>query len=318
MHFFWRKLLRFILVVVAVSAVTFLMVNILPGDVAYVVGGEDATAEDIDAIRKDLGLDRNILIRYAAWLGNVVRADLGSSYLTREPVLDAILSRLPVTLELLIISQCLALILALPAGIVSAYRNGTIIDRCISGIGFATLSIPSFIMALLSIYLFSIHLRWLPATGYTPFLEGPWANIKSFMLPAMSIALIEWVVLMRVLRSDMITTLQQNYILMARAKGLPPLKILLQHALRPSSFTLITVFGIQVGRLLGEAVIIETIFALPGIGRLLVNAIYARDYLMVQGCILLITIGYVVVNSMVDILYALLDPRVRTEGIHEG
>ena len=316
MHLIWRKLLRFLFVVLAVTAITFLMVNILPGDVAYVVGGADATLEDIEALRKDIGLERNLLIRYFLWLGNTVRGDLGVSYLTGEPVLDAICSRLPVTIELLIISQCIALLLALPAGIASAYRNGSVFDRLVSGIGFATLSIPSFVMSLLTIYLFSIQLRWLPATGYTPFLDGPWANIKSFVLPALSIALIEWVVLMRVLRSDMITTLQQNYILMARAKGLPPWRVLLKHALRPSSFTLITVFGIQVGRYLGEAVIVETIFALPGIGRLLINAIYARDYLMVQGCILLITICYVAINSVVDILYTLLDPRIRTEGTH--
>jgi peptide/nickel transport system permease protein len=173
-------------------------------------------------------------------------------------------------------------------------------------------------MALVGIYLFAIQLRWLPATGYTPLSYGFWANIRSFMLPALSIALVEWVVLMRVLRSDMITTLQQNYILMARAKGLPPWKVLLHHALRPSSFTLVTVLGMQIGRLLGGAVIIETIFALPGIGRLMVNAIYARDYMVVQGCIILITIGYVVINTIVDILYHILDPRIRTEPSHAG
>jgi peptide/nickel transport system permease protein len=313
-----RKLLRFILVVLAVTAITFLMVNLLPGDVAYMIGGEGATGEDIQAIREDLGLDRNMVIRYLAWLGNIIRGDLGKSYMTREPVLNAILARLPVTLELLVISQLLALLLALPAGIISAYRSGSFTDRLISTGGFATVSIPSFVMALVTIYLFSIRLRWLPATGYTPFFDGPWANIKSFILPALSIAFIEWVVLMRVLRSDMITTLQQNYILMAKAKGLPPWKILLQHALRSSSFTLITVFGIQVGRLLGEAVIVETIFALPGIGRLLVDAIYARDYLMVQGCVLLITIGYVTINSAVDMLYAVLDPRIRAEASNAG
>jgi len=311
-----RKLLRFVLVVLAVSAITFFMVNLLPGDVAYVVGGEDATLEDIEAIRRDLGLDRNILGRYFVWLGNALGGDLGVSYLTGESVLDAIVSRLPVTIELILVSQCLALLLALPAGIVSAYRSGRMLDRCISSIGFATLSIPSFVMALLAIFLFSIQLRWLPATGYTPFFDGPWANIKSFILPALSIALIEWVVLMRVLRSDMITTLQQNYILMARAKGLPPWRVLLQHALRPSSFTFITILGIQIGRYIGEAVIIETIFALPGIGRLMVSAIYARDYLMVQGCILLITVGYVAINSAVDIIYILLDPRIRAGGSH--
>lgn len=318
MQLIGKKLLRFLGVALAVTAITFLMVNLLPGDVSYLIAGEAATQEDVQAIREELGLNRHLAVRYGLWLMQVLKGDLGRSYLTHEPVAGTILARLPVTLELLVISQLLALLLALPTGILSAYRSGSPVDRLIGTAGFATMSVPGFVMALVTIYFFSIRLRWLPATGYTPFLEDPWANLKSFVLPALSIALIEWVVLMRVLRTDMITTLQQNYILMARAKGLPPWRILLQHAFRPSSFTLITVFGIQVGRLLGEAVIVETVFALPGVGRLLINAIYARDYPLVQGCVLLITVGYVAVNSIVDMAYAILDPRVRTELPHAG
>jgi peptide/nickel transport system permease protein len=318
MQILGKKACRLVLVVLAVSALTFLMINFLPGDVAYIIGGEEATSADIEAIRKNLGLDQNIVVRYIAWLKNAASGDLGESYLTREPVLGTIIARLPVTLELLIISQCLALILALPLGIVSAYRSNSMVDTLINGIGFATLSIPSFVMALLTIYLFSIKLRWLPATGYIPLSVNIGANLKSFVLPGLSIAMIEWVLLMRVLRSDMITTLGQNYILMAKAKGLPPWRVLLQHALRPSSFTLITVLGIQIGRHLGEAVIVETIFALPGIGRLLIDSIYARDYQMFQGCVLFITISYVIINSVVDLLYTVLDPRIRTEGGHAG
>ena len=318
MRFVSKKIGRLLLVVLAVAALTFLMVNILPGDVADMIGGQGASPEDIEAIRRDLGLDRNILVRFVSWLGDLIQGDLGESYLTGEPVLHIILTRLPVTVELLVISQLFTLLLALPAGIFSAYRSGSFFDRLISIGGFATLSVPSFVMALVGIYLFAIQLHWLPATGYTSLELGFWANIRSFILPALSIALIEWVALMRVLRSDMITTLQQNYILMAKAKGLPPWKVLLHHALRPSSFTLVTILGIQIGRLLGGAVIIETIFALPGIGRLLVNAIYARDYMVVQGCILLITIGYVAINTIVDILYLILDPRIRTEPSNGG
>ena len=318
MGFIWNKIVRLVLVVLAVTALTFLMVNLLPGDVADMIGGQGASQEDVQTIRQDLGLDRNILVRYVTWLGHLIQGDLGQSYLTQESVLRVIMTRLPVTVELLVISQFFTLLLALPAGIFSAYRNGSFLDRLISICGFATLSIPGFVMALVGIYLFAIQLRWLPATGYTPLSYGFWANIRSFILPTLSIALIEWVVLMRVLRSDMITTLQQNYILMARAKGLPPWKVLVHHALRPSSFTLVTVLGMQIGRLLGGAVIIETIFALPGIGRLMVNAIYARDYMVVQGCIILITIGYVVINTIVDILYNILDPRIRTEPSHAG
>ena len=318
MRFIWKSILRLILIVLAVTALTFLMVNILPGDAAYTIGGPSATLDDIQAIRKDLGLDRHILVRYITWLGQMIQGDLGKSYLSQEPVLEVIMARLPVTLELLVISQFLALLLALPTGLICAYRSGSLIDRLISIGGFATLSIPSFVMALIAIYLFAIQLRWLPATGYSPLSYGIGINIKGFVLPALSLALIEWVALMRVLRSDMITTLQQNFILMARAKGLPPWKVLLHHALRPSSFTLVTVLGLQIGRLIGGAVIIETIFALPGIGRLLVNAIYARDYMVVQGCILLITIGYVTINTAVDLLYHLLDPRIRREPSHAG
>jgi peptide/nickel transport system permease protein len=311
-----KKILRFVLVAVVVSAITFLMLNLLPGDVAYLIAGEDATAEDVLAVKAELGLDRPIWVRYGVWLGNALRGDLGTSYLTHEPVFDAIVARLPVTLELIVLSQLIALLLAVPTGIFSAYRHNTMTDRLISGASFATLSIPSFVMALLAIYFFAIRLKWLPATGYIPITQGLWANLRCFILPGFSIALIEWVVLMRVLRSDMVTTLQQNYILMARSKGLPPWKVLLHHALRPSSFTLITVLGLQIGRHIGEAVIVETIFALPGIGRLLVHAIYARDFLMVQGCILLVTIAYVSINTMVDIAYAILDPRIRTEATH--
>ena len=306
-----RKFARLALVLVAVSALTFGMLNMLPGDVAYVVGGVEATQQDVQQIRQDLGLDHHPVLRYVTWAKRALQGDLGRSYLTGEAVLTSILERLPVTIELIFLSQLLALCLAVPAGVLSACRSNTSADRLINGIGFATLSIPSFVMALLAVYLFSIHLQWLPATGYAPLSEGLWTNIRSLILPGFSIALIEWVVLMRVLRSDMITTLQQDFILMARAKGLPPWKVLLHHALRPSSFTLLTILGIQVGRHIGEAVIVETIFALPGIGRLLLNAIFNRDYMLVQGCTLLITTGYVTINALIDVAYGILDPRIR-------
>lgn len=312
-----KKALRLVAVLFAVTAFAFLMVNLLPGDVAHVVAGEDATPEQIEAIRKDLGLHHGLVVRYFHWVGSILLGDWGVSYLTHEPVWDIILPRLPVTIELVLLSQGLALLLALPSGMASAFRNGKLLDRVIGCCGFATLSVPSFVMALFTIYLFSIRLGWLPATGFTPLSEGLTVNLKSLVLPSLSIALIEWVVLMRVLRSDMISTLRQNFILMARAKGLPPRRVLLTHALRPSSYTFITIYGIQVGRLLGEAVIVETIFALPGVGRLLVTSIYSRDYLVVQGCIVLITIGYVAVNSIVDMLYILIDPRIRSGDAHD-
>ena len=312
-----KKIIRLIFVLFAVSAITFLMVNLLPGDVAYVIGGEDATPEDIQAIREAFGFDRNIIVRYFDWLGKILQGDLGESYLTGEPILTAIASRLPITIELIIISQFIALALALPAGIYSAYRNNTFMDRIISGCGFTTLSIPSFVMALLLIFLFALQLKWLPATGYISLSEGVWANLQTFLLPSLSIALIEWVPLMRVLRTDMIITLQEDFIMVARAKGMPTWRILFRDALKPSSLTLVTILGLQIGHWISAAVIIEMIYALPGIGRLLVNAVFSRDFLMVQGCVLIITAAYVAINVLVDFLYTVLDPRIRRE-VHNG
>lgn len=308
-----KKIVRLCVILLAVSAITFAMVHLLPGDVAYVIGGENATVEDIQALREEMGLDKNIVARYIAWLGGILRGDLGESYLTREPVLGTIVTRLPVTVELILLSQVIALALALPAGIYSAHRNNTFRDRWISGIGFASLSVPSFVMALLLIFIFALRLKWFPATGYTPLTEGFWTNLQTFFLPSLSIALIEWVPLMRVLRSDMIVTLQEDFILVAKAKGMPTWRILCRDALKPSSLTLITILGLQIGHWIGAAVIIEMIYALPGIGRLLVDAVFSRDFFMVQGCVLVITVAYVIVNGLVDFLYFLLDPRLRRE-----
>lgn len=311
MNGYGRRLLHLMAVLLAVTALTFFMVDLLPGDAAFEIAGQDALQEDVAAIREELGLDRNVLVRYFKWLGEVATGNLGRSLLTREPVLEIVLSRLPVTLELMIISQLLTLILAIPAGIASAYRADTGLDRSLSTAAFATMSVPVFVMALLLVFVFSLKLRWLPATGYVPLSAGLWPNLKSLILPAFSITLVEWVPLMRVLRSDMITILQEDFILMARSKGLPTARILFRHALRPSLFTLITVLGLHIGHMIGGAVIVEWIFALPGMGRLLITAIFNRDAILVQGCILFATVGYVVTNFCVDLLYTIMDPRVR-------
>jgi peptide/nickel transport system permease protein len=309
-----KKALHLALAVFVVSAITFLMVDLLPGDVSYRIAGEAGTAEDVRAIREELGLDRNLAVRYAAWVTDAFRGDLGVSHLTGEPVTEAILARLPVTLELMIVAQWFALVLSLPAGLYSGYRPRSGADRVLGSAAFALMSIPVFVMALVLIFLFAVKLRWFPATGYVPLSDGLPANLRSVLLPALSIALVEWVPLMRVLRSDLIATLREDFILMARSKGLPTRTILFRHALRPSLFTLITIFGIQIGHLIGGTVIVETIFALPGIGRLLIGAIFNRDFIMVQGCVLFITVAYVAVNFLVDLSYVLLDPRLRKEG----
>jgi peptide/nickel transport system permease protein len=316
MTFLRKKIAHLVLVVFVVSIFSFLLVDLLPADVAYELAGYDATLEEVESLREQLGLNDPIIMRYGRWLGGVFQGDLGVSLLNREPVWQAITARLPVTLELLFITQIFALLLAIPAGIFAAHRAETRSDRALGSIGFGLISIPSFAMAMLLIFLFSLQLKWLPATGYTPLSAGLWQNLEGFILPALAIALAEWVPLMRVLRSDMITTLQEDYILLAKSQGLPTRRILFRHALRPSCFTLLTIFGLQVGHLIGGALIIETVFALPGIGRLMIGAIFAQDSTIVQGCVLFITTGYLVINFLVDLGYRLLDPRIGSEQTH--
>lgn len=316
MMFLWKKILHLLLVVFIVSILSFLLVDLLPADVAYELAGFDTTLEEVEELREQLGLNDPVVMRYGRWLAGVFQGDLGVSLLNREPVWHAIVARLPVTLELLLLAQLIALLLAIPAGMFAAYNAESSSDHVLGITAFGLVSIPGFAMAILLIFIFSLQLKWFPATGYVPLAEGLWPNLRGFILPALAIALAEWVPLMRVLRSDMITTLQEDYILLARSQGLPTRRILLRHALRPSCFTLLTIFGLQVGHLIGGALIVETVFALPGIGRLMVEAIFAQDSTVIQGCVLFIATGYLLVNFIVDIGYSVLDPRIRAERTH--
>ena len=309
--FVGRRLIYLLPVLFAVTLLTFLIASLLPGDLAYTILGDQATPEKVEALRAQMGLDRPIWERYLLWLGHAVQGDLGRSFRTGEMVLGAVVDRLPVSLELMVIAEAMGLLIAIPLAILCAVKSGSALDRFLTGLAFGKLSLPPFMVAILLIYLFAVGLNWLPATGWVPFAEDPLANLRSFVLPALTLAIAEWPVLMRVLRSDMIATLQEDYIAMAKAKGLRPARILLVHALKPSSLTLVTVTGINIGRLIGGALIVETIFALPGIGRLLVGAIYARDFIILQGVVLFVATGFVVVNFIVDMLYAVLDPRIR-------
>jgi peptide/nickel transport system permease protein len=306
-----RRLVYLLPVLVAVSLLTFLIASLLPGDLAYVILGDQATPEKVAALRHDMGLDHPLWWRYISWLGHVLEGDFGRSFRTGQTVLQAVAERLPVSFELMLLAELGALVIGIPLAIACAVRSGGAFDRFMTGTAFGMLSVPAFLSAILLIYLFAVELRWLPATGYVPFAEDPIGNLRCFVLPSLTLALGEWPVLMRVLRSDMITTLQEDYIAMARAKGLKPSRILLVHALKPSSLTLVTVTGINIGRLIGGTVIVESIFALPGIGRLLIGAIYTRDLVILQGVVLVVACGYVLMNFIVDMLYAVLDPRIR-------
>jgi peptide/nickel transport system permease protein len=309
--FLARRLLYLLPVLLAVSLLTFLIASLLPGDLAYVILGDQATPDKVAALRHDMGLDQPIWWRFLSWLGHVLQGDFGRSFRTGQTVLQAVSERLPVSFELMLLAELTALVIGIPLAIACAVRSGSAFDRFVTGSAFGMLSLPAFLSAILLIYFFAVELRWLPATGYVPLSEDPLGNLRCFLLPALTLALGEWPVLMRVLRSDMIATLQEDYIAMARAKGLKPLRILLVHALKPSSLTLVTVTGINIGRLMGGTVIVESIFALPGIGRLLVGSIYTRDLIILQGAVLCVAVGYVVINFIVDLLYAVLDPRIR-------
>jgi peptide/nickel transport system permease protein len=306
-----HRLLYLTPVLFGVALLTFLIASLLPGDLASVLLGDQATPETLAAVRHDLGLDQPIAMRFVHWLGQVLQGDLGRSFRTGQTVIAAIVERLPVSMELMLLAQLGALAVAIPLAILCAVKQGGRFDRFVTGAAFASLSVPSMLSAILLIWLVAVKLQWLPATGYVPLAEDPLGNIRAFILPALTLASGEWPVLMRVLRSDMISTLQEDYIAMARAKGLKPSRILLVHALKPSSLTLVTVTGINIARLLGGAVIVEYIFAVPGIGRLLIGSIFTRDLVLLQGVVLFVGTGFVVVNLCVDMLYAVLDPRIR-------
>lgn len=306
-----RKLLRLIPVLLLVTAATFLLLNLLPGDVALAMLGNEATPAAIAQVRADLNLDQPLVLQYLQWLGGFLQGDLGRSYITRVPILEQIVDRLPVTIELMLLSQCLALLLAILAAILCTYKTGGRLDRLISSIALLLLAAPVFITAIVLMFIFALTLRWLPSTGYVPLTVDPLANLAHFALPALSIALVEFPVLFGVLRADLIKTLQQDFIALAKAKGLSPWFILVRHALRPSSFTLVTIAGLQIASAIAGALVVETIFGLPGVGRMLTGAVYNRDMMVVQGCVAVISVGYVLVNFAVDMIYAVLDPRIR-------
>ncbi|HEY2246461.1 MAG TPA: ABC transporter permease [Bradyrhizobium sp.] len=311
LFFVARRLLYLVPVLLAVSMLTFVIASLLPGDLAYVILGDQATPEKVEALRHDMGLDQPIALRYLGWLGHVLQGDLGRSFRTGQTVLQAVAERAPVSFELMLFAEIMGLLIGVPLAIVCAARSGGPFDRFMTGTAFGMLSVPAFLSAILLIYLFAVELGWLPATGYIPFTEDPIDNLRFMVLPALTLALAEWPGIMRVLRSDMIAALQEDYIALAKAKGLKPSRILFVHALKPSSLTLVTITGINIGRLIGGAVIVETIFALPGIGRLLVGAISTRDLIILQGVVLLVAAGFVIMNFIVDLLYAVLDPRIR-------
>jgi len=310
-----RRLAHLLAVLLAVTFLSFVVVDLLPGDAAVVVAGDNATPEQVQQVRESLHLDQPMLVRYVQWLGGVVTGDLGRSFRTGQPVAEALAERIPVSLELAIVAQVLALLVAVPLAVYSAYRPGRLVDRTSMTLGFAGAAMPQFVLGMVLIVAFAGGFSSiLPATGYTSFFEDPLRNLRSIILPCLTLMVAEAAVYRQLLRSDMISTLQEDFVLMARSKGLRPRAILLRHALRPSSFSLVTLSGVNLGRLIGGTVIVETLFAIPGLGQLIVQAVFNRDYLILQGALLFVAVAYVVINMVIDLLYLVLDPRVRRDG----
>ena len=312
------RLGRLASVLLAVTLLSFLLINLLPGDPTVAIlgpaaGDPVATRE----VRAQLNLDEPVPVRYVHWLGRAVHGDLGTSYFQNRPVVSAIAERLPFTIELMSLSLLLALGLAIPLGIGAARKPGGVFDRVTASSLFALLALPAFMLGILLIYVFAVKLNWLPATGQATWFHvgtGVVATPISILLPIITLAAGQLAVFARLLRSEMIITLRSDYIMVAKAKGISERRILLRHALRPSSFSLVTVVGISIGALMGGTVIVERMFALPGMGQLLVVSIFKRDYLLVQGGVVLISVAFVVANVAADILYSVLDPRVRAGG----
>jgi len=311
-RFVTGRLLQLIVVLLTVSAFSFLLLNLLPGNPVYTLLGPAATADSVAQLTQQLGLDKPVWQRYFIWLWNLLHGDLGSSYVNHQPVLLSIEQRLPVTFELILLSQIIALGISIPLGVLSAVRPNGLVDRVSSSAAFGLLSIPGFILAELLVYLLAVNFNLFPATGYVQFFDDPVENIRSLTLPALTLGLGSMAVYLRVLRTDMIATLQQDFITLAIAKGLPTRYILMRHAFRPSTFTLLTVAGLNVGTLIGGAFIIEYIFQLPGLGLLTIGSIYARDYLVVTATTVLVAGGFVTLNFVIDMLYVLLDPRIKS------
>jgi peptide/nickel transport system permease protein len=287
------------------------LLYIAPGDPAVVIAGDQATPEDVERIRTALGLDRPFLERFAEWSWRILHADLGTSMFTGMPVTQMIGQRLEPTLSLMVITLILSIIVAVPIGVIAAWKSGSWLDRAFMGMAVFGFSVPVFVVGYVLAYVFALELDWLPVQGYTPLSAGIWPWFENLILPSIALGCVYIALIARITRASMLEVLQQDYIRTAKAKGLGQSPILFIHALKNAAVPIITVIGIGVALLIGGAVVTESVFAIPGLGRLTIDAILRRDYPVIQGIVLLFSFVYVLVNLIVDLLYTIVDPRIR-------
>ncbi|KOP71925.1 ABC transporter permease [Cytobacillus solani] len=306
-----KRLLSLIPVLFVVAVVVFLIIHITPGDPASVMLGPEASPREVAELREELGLNLPLYQQFTSWLAGVVQGDFGWSIFMNEPVLQSFFSHLGPTLSLAIFAQLLAVVLAIPFGVIAAKRRGTIIDQTFMGGSLIGISVPSFLLGLLLILLFAVQLRWLPVAGYKPLDAGFFLHIRYLILPAIALGAMQAALIARMTRSSMLDILNANYIKTARSKGLKEKIIIYKHALRNAFIPILTVIGQTFGTLVAGAAVVETVFNIPGIGQLIVNSVERRDFAVIQGTILLVAISYVLINLVVDLLYGVIDPRVR-------
>jgi peptide/nickel transport system permease protein len=305
-----RRFLLTIPAMLAMSVIVFLMIRLIPGDPVLVILGLRSSPENIQTLREDLRLNDPLLVQYGHWLGGVLRGDLGVDYRTHEPIREQLLSRLPVTLEMALLAMAMSALLAIPLGLIAATRRGAA-EHGTQALGLIGVSIPDFWLGVMLILFVSLGLGWLPSSGYVPMSESVWGNISHMLLPALTLALNLAAVLSRTVRTAVLDVLDRPFVRTARAKGLKERAVIGGHIFKNAAIPVITVMGLQLGYVLGGAIIIEQIFALPGVGRLTLNAVLERNYPVVQGAVLLITFIVLLVTILTDSLYAVLDPRVR-------
>jgi peptide/nickel transport system permease protein len=306
-----RRLVAFVPTMFAISFLVFLMLYFVPGDPAQMILGVDATPAAVEALQEEMGLNRPFLTRLVGWYADAVQGDFGRSYYLNRTVVQAVLERVPVTFQLTGLALLIAVLIGVPAGIVAAVRQNTWIDALVMGVAMLGLALPGFLLGLLLIFFVALPSGWFPTGGYVPLFADPLGNFRSLALPGVSLGLAQGALIARMTRSSMLEVLRLDYVRTARAKGLPERDVINRHVLSNSLIPIITVVGIVAGVLLGGAIAIETVFTLPGVGRLVISAVKRRDYPLIQGVILFVTFSYLAVNLVVDLLYALVNPRVR-------
>ena len=309
-----RRLVMLVPVLIVVGVVVFGLVHLTPGDPAAVILGDRATPEDIARLREQLGLNDPLPVQFVHWFGNVLRLDFGESIFLGEPVTQALLDRVQPTVMLTVYALSIQVLIGIPAGVLAAVRYNSPLDRTLTVMAISGSAIPTFFLGILLILIFAVHLRWLPSGGYVPFGEDPVAHFKAMLLPAFALGFSAAGLLARLVRSSMLDVLREDYVRTAFAKGLPEQLVIVRHALRNALIPALTIIGISIGALLGGAVVTETVFTIPGMGRLVVQSIARRDYPVIQGAIIAIAMTYVLVNLIIDVLYVYIDPRVRLGG----